>query len=123
MTRSLVLAFPVIALCLASMTAWPAEGNPSAPADAKQGAALIRQYGCGACHTIPGIADAQGVVGPPLTKIAKRVYIAGMLRNTPDNLALWIRDPQEIVPGNVMPNMGIDAEQARDIAAYLATLR
>jgi cytochrome c1 len=112
----------LIALCLAGGTAWAATNGAKGP-DAQRGAALIRQYGCGACHTIPGIADAQGLVGPPLSQFGSRVYIAGMLRNTPDNLALWIRDPQGIVPGNVMPNMGIDAQNARDIAAYLTTLQ
>jgi putative membrane protein len=100
-----------------------AADNRNAGANAERGAALIAQYGCGSCHTIPGIAGARGQVGPPLTQLARRVYIAGMLRNTPDNLALWISDPQGIVPGNVMPNMGIDAQNARDIAAYLATLQ
>jgi cytochrome c2 len=91
--------------------------------DPAHGAALIRNYGCGACHQIPGIADADGLVGPPLSNVGVRVYLAGMLRNTPDNLVFWLRYPQRIVPGNVMPDMGITAPEARDIAAYLYTLR
>jgi cytochrome c2 len=91
--------------------------------NADHGATLINYYGCGSCHTIPGIPDADGLVGPPLTDFSRRVYIAGVLRNTPDNLVAWIRDPQRIVPGNVMPKMGIDAADARDIAAYLYTIR
>jgi cytochrome c2 len=63
------------------------------------------------------------MVGPPLDHFARRVYIAGVLRNTPDNLALWIHDPQAVIPGNVMPIMGVDKRDARDIAAYLYTLR
>jgi cytochrome c2 len=123
MTRRRALAAFLIALCLSGNAARSANRNSIEEASAKRGAALIRQYGCGACHTIPGIADAQGLVGPPLAQMASRVYIAGLLRNTPDNLALWIRDPQGIVPGNAMPNMGIDAQNARDIASYLVTLR
>ena len=123
MTCRFALISFLTALCLGAAAAHAAESVTNRSADTKRGAALIRQYGCGACHTIPGIADAQGQVGPPLAEIGSRVYIAGMLRNTPDNLALWIRDPQGIVPGNVMPNMGIDAQNARDIAAYLATLQ
>lgn len=46
-----------------------------------------------------------------------------MLRNTPDNLMSWLENPQRVVPGNVMPDMGITAQDARDIAAYLYTLR
>jgi cytochrome c1 len=55
--------------------------------------------------------------------MARRVYVAGLLRNTPDNMVRWISDPQSVVPGNAMPNMGITAAQARDITAYLYTLR
>jgi len=91
--------------------------------DAKRGAALIQRYGCGTCHTIPGITGADGVVGPPLAMLGRRIYIAGVLRNTPDNLTRWIRDPQKIVPGNAMPDMGITEPEARDLAAFLQTLR
>ena len=97
--------------------AWTFGGN------AQRGAAMIKDYGCGSCHQIPGVADANGLVGPPLSNIGERVYIAGMLRNTPDNLIFWLRHPQQIVPGNVMPDMGMTAPDARDIATYLYTLR
>jgi cytochrome c2 len=90
--------------------------------DAKSGAALIGRFGCGACHVIPGIEGAEGLVGPPLNQMAQRVYVAGVLRNTPDNLITWLRHPQAVVPGNAMPDMGIDQKQASDIAAYLYTL-
>jgi cytochrome c1 len=72
--------------------------------------------------TIPGVSGAEGLVGPPLDRMGKRVYIAGVLRNTPDNMITWLRNPQSFVPNNAMPNMGIDHQQARDIAAYLYTL-
>ena len=45
-----------------------------------------------------------------------------MLRNTPDNMITWLRNPQSVVPNNAMPNMVIDQQQARDIAAYFYTL-
>ncbi|HTJ02446.1 MAG TPA: c-type cytochrome [Methylovirgula sp.] len=94
----------------------------AANGDAHHGAKIIRQLGCGNCHTIPGVADARGNVGPPLTRIADRAFIAGVLPNTPENMRAWIRAPQTIVPGNAMPDMGIDEADARDIAAYLYTL-
>lgn len=97
--------------------------SPHAVGNAEHGAVLIQHLGCGGCHIIPDISNAKGVVGPPLTGLSRRVYIAGMLRNTPDNLELWIRNPQAVVPGNVMPAMGIDRQDARDIAAYLYTLK
>jgi cytochrome c1 len=83
---------------------------------------LINQFGCGACHSIPGIPGADGNVGPSLTRIGSRPYVAGVLRNSPGNLARWIRNPQAIVPGNAMPDMHIGDADARDIAAYLLSL-
>ncbi|WP_424360332.1 cytochrome c oxidase assembly protein [Methylocystis parvus] len=91
--------------------------------DPQKGAQYIAAIGCGACHSIPGVNGAAGLVGPPLDNIGRRAYIAGLLRNTPANLEAWLRDPQKIAPGNVMPNMGISEEQSRHIAAYLYTLR
>ena len=46
-----------------------------------------------------------------------------MLRNNPENLVTWLRDPQQVVPGNAMPDLGLTDQQARDIAAYLYKLR
>jgi cytochrome c len=102
-----------------ALSATPAEinGNP------QRGAQLIGSYGCSSCHTIPGIEGANGVVGPPLYFFARRTYIAGMLPNNPDNLVAWIKDPQAIIPGNVMPDMGVTNADANDIAAYLYTIR
>lgn len=91
----------------------------AAGGDPERGAQLITRYGCGGCHVIGGIPDAVGNVGPPLKDISKRIYIAGKLKNTPDNLEHWIEDPQSVVPGNVMPKMGITRSEARDITAYL----
>ena len=84
---------------------------------------LQKSYGCGACHVIPGVTGATGLVGPPLTSWARRAYIAGNLPNTPENLVRWIRNPQEVEPGTAMPNLGVGAGEARDIAAYLYTIR
>ena len=76
-------------------------------------------YGCGACHTIPGIHAANGVVGPPLYFFSRRTMIAGELPNTPENLVRWIKNPPSVEPGTAMPNLGLDDQQARDAAAYL----
>ncbi len=91
--------------------------------DARRAPALINAFGCAGCHVVPGIEGANGNIGPPLTRFGTRAYIAGMLRNTPANLVRWIQDPQGVVPGNAMPNMGVTDQEARDIAAYLYTLR
>ncbi len=89
---------------------------------ADQGKRAIEHFGCGSCHTIPGVKGANGLVGPPLIKFSRRGYIAGMLPNTANNLEHWIQDPQSVVRGNDMPNLGVSASQARDITAYLYTL-
>lgn len=96
---------------------------PATGGDSKRGAELIVKHGCGGCHIIPGIAGANGLVGPPMTKMGRRVFVAGILRNTPENMTAWIKDPQQFVPGNAMPNMNISEQDARDITAYLYTLR
>ena len=87
-----------------------------------RGKVAISTFGCGACHTIPGVADAKGTVGPPLMFWSKRTYIAGEVPNTPDFLVRWIEVPQAIEPGTAMPNLGVPEGAARDIAAYLYTL-
>ena len=91
--------------------------------DPDRGPALIRKYGCSTCHTIPGVDGARGMIGPPLSGIASRTYLGGQLPNPPDNMLRWIEDPQSIERGTAMPNMGVSDSEARDIAAYLYTLR
>lgn len=90
--------------------------------DSAKGPAAMRRYGCISCHTVPGVPGAVGNVGPPLTNWANRSYIAGMLPNSPDNLIYWIQNPQAVVPGNAMPDLGVNDSDARDIAAYLYSL-
>ena len=99
------------------------ESISTAPGDVQRGAQLIQRFGCGGCHIIPGVTGAEGLVGPPLIKMGRRVYLAGFLRNSPSNMALWIQHPQIIVPGNAMPDMAISREDLRDITAYLYTLK
>ena len=86
-----------------------------------RGRDLFAAKGCGGCHTVSGVAHAEGLVGPPLDGVAGRAIIAGKLANTPINLARWISSPQSVVPGNAMPDLPITAQEARDIAAFLYT--
>jgi cytochrome c len=88
-----------------------------------RGAAAIGVYGCGSCHTIPGIRGADALVGPPLDRVASRTYIAGVMANTRDNLVRWIKDPPGVDPLTAMPNLRVNDDDARDIARYLSTLR
>lgn len=117
-----VLMLGAIAACPKAQAAGLA-GDPGSIGDPSKGQALIEKLGCGSCHNIPGVIGARGMVGPPLGRMASRQYIAGMLRNTPDNMVNWLRFPQAVVPGNAMPNLGISDGDARQIAAYLATLK
>lgn len=91
--------------------------------DAHFGEVAMEKYGCGSCHTIPGVPGALGTVGPPLTAFGRRGYVAGVLPNTPENLVRWIMAPQSVLPGNAMPDMGVSPGEARSIARYLYTLR
>jgi cytochrome c1 len=91
-------------------------GDPGAAPD------VMRSSGCAACHVIPGVAGADGHVGPPLTDFAQRAYIAGRLPNTSQNLVRWLRDPQAVDPETAMPDPGLTSEEVRDVAAYLYTL-
>ena len=84
---------------------------------------LMTRYGCAGCHTIPGVQRANGKVGPPLQQLAGRVYIGGVLTNTPDNLRRWIVNPRAVSPKTAMPVTGISEAEARHVAAYLLTLR
>ena len=88
-------------------------------ADVARGAVALQQYGCGACHRIPGISGGDGVVGPPLVDMARRVYIGRGVPNTPENMIRWIRAPQEFAPGSAMPDMQVTVTDAAAMAAYL----
>lgn len=81
--------------------------------------AAIVAFGCAGCHTIPNIPGADGLVGPKLVDMRKRVFIGGMFRNTGHNLAQWIVDPRSLSPATAMPKTGISIKEARDIAAFL----
>jgi cytochrome c oxidase assembly factor CtaG/cytochrome c2 len=115
-----LIALILIAGCDNHDTQWAAEmtgGNP------QRGAEAMRSYGCQSCHSIPGITGAHALVGPPLAGIASRSYIAGVMSNTPTHMIEWLRNPPAIDSKTAMPNMHVSERDARDIAAYLYTLR
>ena len=91
--------------------------------DPARGRGLMRHYGCAGCHEIPGVRGADGRVGPSLDHVAGRLYIAGVLPNSAANMLRWIEDPPAQAPGTAMPRTGATGQQARDIVAYLYTLR
>lgn len=107
----------------------PVPANPSQPApgggDPTVGAQLIVQKGCPACHTIPGIAGANGTIGPNLGGVASRTKIAGgaVPNNGPNDLKAWIMNPPGLKPGTIMPNLHLTDQEATNIVAYLETLK
>jgi cytochrome c2 len=96
---------------------------PGLVGDPESGRLLLRQYGCASCHSIPGVPGASGNVGPPLEGIAHRVYLGGVLPNTPENMSRWIREPQRFDPLTAMPDMQVPEDKARHMVAYLYRLR
>jgi cytochrome c2 len=90
--------------------------------DARRGLMTIRQYGCHACHIIPGVTGPAVHVGPSLVGFSRRPLIAGAIPNTPENLVRWLRDPQKMRPQTLMPGLGVTEQHARDMQAYLASL-
>jgi cytochrome c len=118
-----VCAVVLTCLFLAGCDAKSEKSQVGISGDPKRGMDLIKHYGCGGCHLIPGVVDATGNVGPPLAHVGTRTYIAGFFSNSPENMALWIQDLQRALPGNAMPRMGVTPHDARDITAFLYTLK
>lgn len=114
-SHALAFALPLM------LTGCTGESTPPR-AEVGRGIVALQDYGCGACHRIPGVAGANGVVGPPLADLRRQVYIAGNLPNTVDNMIRWIREPQAIVPQSVMPDMHVTQDDARSMTAYLRSL-
>jgi cytochrome c2 len=101
----------------------PKDHHTVAGGKPKEAPKAMHSYGCGSCHTIPGVRGAHSKVGPPLAGFAHRKYIAGRVPNEPEELVRWIIHPQGVKPGTAMPDMGVSGEDARHIAAYLYTLK
>jgi cytochrome c len=117
-----VIALSAVALLLAWRHA-PADNPPTGYLGSpKRGHALVAQYGCTACHVIAP-EEPKGMVGPPLTHMANRSYIAGRFANEPIDMEQWLEHPQSMKPGTSMPDLGVNERDAEDMAAYLATLR
>ena len=128
--RNLIAAAVVLLLGFVSLAAvlkddgdrfWilPPAGNTLVRGDAANATSIAWRYGCASCHTIAGISGASGRVGPALVKLRERPYLAGRIRNTPENLVRWITDPRTVDPETAMPTTGISPGEARDMAAFL----
>jgi cytochrome c oxidase subunit 2 len=84
------------------------------------GEKLFTAKGCVACHSLVAVNAPKGMVGPNLANVGDRSYIAaGTLKNTDENMAHWIRDPQGIKKGVLMPNLGVSEPDSKALAAFL----
>lgn len=127
----ILAVFPLLVVAVVAVAAWPAQLSAAQPfspsaqtaSSLQRGQRLLTQYQCGSCHAIPGIASARGVQGPTLEAFGRRSYIAGRIPNQGDNLARWIVEPSALVFDTTMPSMGVSPAQARDMAAYLGSLK
>ncbi|HKS28076.1 MAG TPA: c-type cytochrome [Pyrinomonadaceae bacterium] len=118
----LMALLPVVGGCGKQSRVWQ-QAAAMTGGSPERGREKIRKYGCAACHTIPGIPDADALVGPPLTSMAARTYIAGVISNTPENMVRWIQNPPGVDDKTAMPNLGVTEQDARDISSYLYTLK
>jgi cytochrome c oxidase subunit II len=120
------MRFMVIVLDPADFQTWLAHQQQPAPAATGDTTAVVDLFvtRCQACHTVSG-TTAAGVIGPNLTHVATRDFIAGgVLKNTPENMALWLRDPQAVKPGNLMIlNPPLTEQEVNDLVAYMSTLK
>lgn len=95
----------------------PAEGTPAAT-----GLEVFRASPCVGCHTISGVSI--GTLGPNLTHFGSRLTLAGgMLPNTPEHLARWLRNPPAVKPGSLMPDLKLSDDQVTALVAYLTSLK
>lgn len=95
-----------------------------APLDtsAEEGKRVFETTACINCHTVAGTV-ATGRFGPDLTHLMTRETIAsGVAPNTPQNLRLWIQNPDAIKPGSLMPAMNLSNQEFDRVTAYLLTL-
>ena len=90
--------------------------------DAAAGKAIFAQNACVGCHTVRGVSV--GTLGPDLTHFgSRRTLGGGMFSNTSERVAAWVRDAPALKPGAKMPAFAFTDEQARALAAYLASLK
>lgn len=103
-----------------------AEGEPAtapAGADARAGAVAFVESGCGGCHTVRGTAAA-GVIGPDLTHVGGRRDRVGGLPHAGDDLEAWLRRPDHVKPGALMPPFAaLGTPRLQALTAYLRELR
>ena len=105
--------------------AWVRSQQQPAVQDASvaTGRRVFESNACMNCHAV-GATAANGRFGPDLTHLMSRATIAsGAATNTPENLRLWIRDPNAVKPGSLMPAMKLSDSDLDAVVSYMETLR
>jgi cytochrome c oxidase subunit 2 len=105
--------------------AWVAAQRQHAAEDpeALAGRRVFETTACINCHTVRGTV-ANGRFGPDLTHFMSRATIAsGAAENTADNLRLWLKDPDAIKPGSLMPAMKMTDAELDALVRYMQSLR
>ncbi len=121
MLRNFALPLALVAAALAGCG--PSPLHSANAARVEHGRVLLERYHCGTCHSIPSVAAARGQLAASLDGYGLRSYIVGRVRNEPAMLARWIAEPDSIVPGTLMPDMGVSPADAQAMAVYLGQLR
>src|SRR5215469_4904180 len=104
---------------------WIHEQQQPAVADQRvaAGRRVFETTACINCHAIKGTV-ANGRFGPDLTHLMSRTTIAaGAAVNTPENLRLWIQNPDAIKRSSLMPAMQLSDSDLDALMGYLETLR
>jgi cytochrome c oxidase subunit 2 len=84
---------------------------------------VFENTACVNCHAVAG-SPTTGRFGPDLTHFMSRhTLAAGAAKNTPDNLRLWIQNPDAIKPGSLMPAMKVSDTDLDALVSYLETLQ
>jgi cytochrome c oxidase subunit 2 len=121
------MRFRVVAEPEPSFEAWlkrQAQPPPEPTGISVEGARLFRTKKCGDCHAVTGTGGAAVTKGPNLAHLASRELLGGGIsRNTPENLALLLTNPQAAKPGNRMPDTPLSPDEARALLAYMESLR
>jgi len=119
--------FLVVAQSAADFESWQKQqrkpATPLLTESAKKGSEIFQQMTCVNCHTVNG-TSAKGQAAPDLTHFASRQTLgAVILANNPENLFRWLKNPQDVKPAILMPNLKLTDAQVGDLTAYLEALQ